>query len=528
MQVINKLITNFISDTKLNRNVHLLLNSLLLMGIAINLWLFISTPLSGDTLICIAASRQADFLGKFPINVYNSWNLRGIGHKYIFYIIYRITSMFTGIENHLIFQNTFKVIYYIIFFLLLTLSIKLLNFDINKKNNFFLILFFIMAFIVNSTYVAVRAEEIAVIFALLQLGFTFHKHHLLNYFSGIFTPILLSLKGITVYYSFLIFILLFFLNVKKNKVKIFIISNLIFLILTFFFYYFVIPQEINDLLLATKLQSSFMIDLNSFKRLPYYYLISIFHLPLNIFGAILFLKYSIEMYSQNNLNLKKLFSFLLIPILTAIYVLVQNQFFIYHYYIFYLFYFILLIKYSIKHKVSIEKFKLFIIIISLISIFIKTNPLIKRGFVNNRYIKWSNSEFYKNDFYNTRIQAYAEINGLIKESSDQNVLFLTDGVASYLIPSKKSFLKFFYPLPLQRVTNNNDLFNNDLYIELTDKILNYEGEYIILEPKWFHLNQHRQIFDFINQNFYTVYKYHSDSFTSASVILLKRHSNSQL
>jgi len=83
MQVINKLITNFISDTKLNRNVHLLLNSLLLMGIAINLWLFISTPLSGDTLICIAASRQADFLGKFPINVYNSWNLRGIGHKYI-------------------------------------------------------------------------------------------------------------------------------------------------------------------------------------------------------------------------------------------------------------------------------------------------------------------------------------------------------------------------------------------------------------------------------------------------------------
>ncbi len=97
-----------------------------------------------------------------------------------------------------------------------------------------------------------------------------------------------------------------------------------------------------------------------------------------------------------------------------------------------------------------------------------------------------------------------EINQRFDLSNKPEILFLDDGRASYIIHSK-SYLRYTFPLPLQRAQNNPKVALTDIYEQTLKAVLNYQGDYIYLDPSWFNLAKFPPIQAKINAEYEIVF-----------------------
>lgn len=88
----------------------------------------------------------------------------------------------------------------------------------------------------------------------------------------------------------------------------------------------------------------------------------------------------------------------------------------------------------------------------------------------------------------------------------EEVLFLTEGGINYFLPNP-SYVKYFYPLPLQRVGLNPNLKEIEVYQNTLKSFLNYKGNYIVWQPDWFKLELFPLLNEYIFQNYEEIYSY---------------------
>jgi hypothetical protein len=139
---------------------------------------------------------------------------------------------------------------------------------------------------------------------------------------------------------------------------------------------------------------------------------------------------------------------------------------------------------------------------------------------------YANSFYYKLQEYQPRINVLQQIDQEFHLSNEPEILFLGDGLASYIIHAK-SYLRYFYPLPLQRAQYNPKLIQTEVYQETLNAALNYQGKYIYLEPSWFDLDSLPAIKSKIDTEYEIVFRAKATQ-NSREVVLFERKRSSSL
>lgn len=442
------------------------------------LWgiVYLIAPLHNDILVNFGASFQAEHFGSFPFNVYQAWDLRGIGNKIIYYLIKEISGIFVSYDHVLAFGIVSKLVYLSLYFGISFLCIKSLKpwlnrYNLNPNN---LKLGIAVATLSAPTFF-MQAELSSIPIMLCMFALAFSDKKVLNYLSGSMLILLFSLKGITILYgAFVLLALLFTYKEKPRLLFRAIVSGALFSCLGLLLYIYVIPLELLDLKNATLYQDSFSRNLHHFIgriaiRTPQHYIYGMLHIPILITGLWIGIKYLINgIQRKEKPSLNTLFILLLIAI-PYLYVFLQNKFFNYHYTPFAIPCILLLAK--------TQQPRLFVwtLIIGLIT----TNISIFRFDHESLHHQLQRQ--------NKIIQDGKAIRSVVSDA--EPILYLYDGTLNYIVHNK-SYLREFYPLPIQRSQSYWRVKESQKYKDTVALAKQFDGPYIVIKHLWFRPERH--------------------------------------
>jgi hypothetical protein len=82
-----------------------------------------------------------------------------------------------------------------------------------------------------------------------------------------------------------------------------------------------------------------------------------------------------------------------------------------------------------------------------------------------------------------QMQVFSEIDRQYQLSVEPCVLYLECSQASYYLGAP-SFLRWFYPVPIQRVHSNPSLLDNKVHFDALRDLTEYSGRFVILDATW--------------------------------------------
>ena len=80
------------------------------------------------------------------------------------------------------------------------------------------------------------------------------------------------------------------------------------------------------------------------------------------------------------------------------------------------------------------------------------------------------------------------------------ILYLDAGSGAFQL-GNRSFLRYFYPLPIERIEEGTPFTKTTTFVETKNKILGYQGEYLTLSSNWFFMYPHPEIKKYISENY---------------------------
>lgn len=513
-------------------------------------------PFATDVLVTMAAAFQADFYGNFPQNVYHSWSLRGIGDKYTNYIVYKIAALFVSPTDYKTFTIAAKIVYHSFFLGISALFFRLLQQKLAQIRWHWIDAYLVFLFAILTLYKIniMQAEETAIFFTLGMVSFTLSENKWLNYFSGIFLFLLLACKAVTIAYAaYPALLILYFYHQMKPQFRRFVISNSAALVLSGIFYFFVIPQEVADITNATKFQDSFGISFNNVIILIGDLITSARIIPVITVGYGTLVLLLLHFLKKRQQPVKKIWVFLLslfpfvayfilgvvhIYILFASFVFVGLLFFDYRHWRQLAF---LLLLAAIPSAVVLVQarfwgyhymaFVPFALIVIYLAHYQLKWPAIRYFSYALPFFIWLYITFVPNpagnlQFQQNYVEEMADVCQKADEefqlSDEEEILYLGFGHQCFFIHAK-SYLRYYYPLPLERAQKNETIRTLDVYAKTLEKTLNYTGDYILIEPYWFGYQLFPELHEKIDAEYTEVFLYKNPDNPRSSLQVLQRH-----
>lgn len=435
---------------------------------------FVWTPLGGDQQVNVAFAQQADMIGTFPGNIIDAWTVRGPGYKLLIYLFYVGARFLVGYEAkpifELIFKSEFALFYVLISFLAAWFPRHRLTadgFDPYSAGTFTS-----LTFLSLSHWVAIQAEDVAALIAILAIGIGISERRFSATTSGVLLAITVTMKGITGVLAPLgLLIIVLYDGTFRRKHAMILGAGVVTGLLLALGFVLLAPRAIIDLMNATIYQSTF--DKSFVSRILlsiniYRYLHLPFVLPAGLLGIIIL---SREFIHKQYVNVGSLILLAAIPLLSVV---IQGKGFAYHYSLLIPTAVGLVIWYSndrignLPYEVGSVVFVICIALAILtttpLSIYADSSPLV--------YERISNE---KADLY----QGLENEHGI---SESDTILYLSGGAATYHMEAG-SWLRQFYPLALQRPSARETAIFNSTY----RKALAFDGEYILIEEHFFNV-----------------------------------------
>lgn len=349
------------------------------------------------------------------------------------------------------------------------------------------------------------------------------------------TPMLL-LAG-SVFFGYLLITNQTFKDTLLNII-VYALTSLVFIVISLGLLYWFYPQEIIDIVDASFYQDTLIHfgmkqALDAWKYALYIFGEMPIYLPFLIMGGISFFIYLSHNIMRNNLFMVLMWLF------PYLYIIISNCYFQYHFVIFFipvLFTIYLTREYwgDIGSKKDLLLIFFFIVlgylfsnhygyyILRQIDIIIYIIPFVLMAFAmtekwsklsrvlamcmivfvyvsNNSLISHSHKE--SRDMIRKTVCLNKQLdfiqNGCLKTDS---VLHLNDG-SGVLWIKNPSYLRYFYPLPIQRIEDNAIFTTHETYISTKSKLLAYQGDWIVLDSAWFFSYPHLDIAEWLNSNY---------------------------
>lgn len=442
---------------------------------------FLTTQLTNDFRVFWAYGRFVSNSEETGIGaLIDTWEMKGLLFKTYLYVEYALTSLFsTSFDEYC--QTIYKIIGIIPFLGILlgsTLLFPKRYLNGYKKFDVFIIASILLLSVHFASHY--QAEMWGVSLLLLSFSIYLHEGWKSKIISALFYSLCIYLKtpipllgGSLVVASIIL---------KKQSVKEaikdvlpFTFFSVFFLLSTLLLIYIYYPQEIKDIWDASYYQKTLLHDPSnipfSFISLIYMMLKTTLYNPINGIGIV-----SAFILSYKYLREKTwccLLYLVLIWIFPLLYVFISNCFFVYHYYLL-AFSSILTIIILFNSDISIKKKVLapIALVFTFYYLFILSSISPTNIFARNMFSVYCN-EIKKKE--NVTVGC---------ELGKGKVLFLDDGTGAFFF-SNKSYLRYFYPLPLQRAEKGDNLVNMPVHIITKNKALSFDGDYITLQRQWF-------------------------------------------
>lgn len=524
-------------DIKSKRIFLWILIILFLIGIAT----FLITPFQYDLFLYIGSAKQADFIsGNWMYKALNSWEVKGFLARFLIYSFYRIALIFFKFGS-IPFEVCFKALYALLIFGASYLSVSLCFKKDYKLEKFMTILGLSSFFYLAQSWDQIQPETTGVLLLILALAITINacqnnQKKLLKFFSaGLLMGLLPGFKSIMILLTISFFASLYLICKQTklciNKKEVFtiicgIITGILILLMLILTMH---PQELTDmidvsiiqgtLLTPTYLNDSSLTPLKIYHRFFVNLVENFYRISAVFIGFVafigLFTEYRKRKYFMQPLALIIMW---LIPCVTII---LSNRYFSYHYFSFvycaivssYLFIdyikdstikprFIIVGMFVCLFSLILQLFpsalysKYIGVTLTIIYAIIAVLMLLSVIFEKYRLQVFSLSFiigiiFYLNyiSLFSHNMKTWIAIDNEVRTANsklyigDNPVLYLDVGMAAYVFKNK-SYLRYHFGLPLQRLPEDSRYTSRDCYKKTLAQALAYDGDYIVFWDKF--------------------------------------------
>ena len=527
------------TQTKVNLNNNKLIFYLSLLFFVLSVLTFIFTPFTGDLHVLFAGSKQADYIeGNWIYKAFNVWDLKGELYRLFLFIFYKLTIPVASFPsyNHEIATNILFVICSIT--IITFANILLLGHDDKKKLAFYTTVSCTVIF-ATLPMAHIQTEMISAI--KLFFAFCLYANAKRTNSCIIFKLLLAGIIIGTIFFYKSVLILLAFsfvsaiilynykngYHLSKKEIIAGICGSFITLTLVGLLIYYINPSEFQNMLDASIYQNTLITNkefsiLKVLFRFGFKFVYNLLTYPFILFSFSLAIINVIN--DIKNKKTKYLICRLLLWVIPSIILILANNFFDYHYCIFLFVALIEIICFDwTEYRIEISKKELIVYSIIILFVFILAKStlilystrlwqlliiayltlLIFFNFKNYKKIKNEMniiipaiigitvyisfiSIFSDNfiDYVKYNKEMYANNKNIISIiQRNDSIMYLDDGLGAYLI-NDKSYLKEYYPLPLQRIYEGSKHIEAECHKRALKKALSYQGEYISLYETW--------------------------------------------
>ena len=467
---------------------------------------FILTPMTADIKIFMASANQATYISKnLLIGSYKVWELKSVFSRMLMYAIYKTAVLFVPFSSYS-FEICSKFIYMLLILLISWRCMKYLFWGLAKSQIFLGTVFVSASVMAMHTHCHLQVEMTSALliflaFSLYINAITTNRRVFLKLFlSGILIGSVFYFKSVLLLLSVSVVAGVCIWNIKNEtpfsvkRMMIVVLGSITILVLNMVIILLVNPDEIQDMVYASVFQQTlFSVESISIRRIMLRFIGSFFKsaklIPIIMIGAIAFAYNIIKNIFYKKWSL--LFFHVILWLMPILFVVLCNKYFAYHFVVF-LYPSMIEIYFIIQEKNVLGKSLTVIAVLSGTIIYLKYMSIFSANVKS--YID------YNLEAYRTRDLCLSQIDFDITE----NVMYLDDGMGAYYL-GNQSHLKYFFPLPLQRLEGGSaDL---DCYSASLTQALSYEGKYISVYESWFFAGKNQIIKDKIASEYQWVGSY---------------------
>lgn len=500
-------------------------------------------PMLNDCVIFWAWAQQVYDSSLTGIDAFESiWEMKGILSRLLYYQTFCLTHLFFN-DIYPYGQYIFHGIGIIEVCLLIIASLFLIPRSYLSKKERIVGFFLITLGIFTLTPMATLQPEVwGIPICLLSFSCLLRDKFISKVVGGMLVGLLFFIKtpmlllAGSIFFGYLLITNQTFKDTLLNIIA-YALTSLIFIVISLGLLYWLYPQEIIDIVDASFYQDTLVHfgvqqALNVWKyclpilgKMPIY-------LPFLIVGGVSYFIYLGRNTMRNNLFL------MLMWVFPYLYVVISNCYFQYHFCVFFvpvLFSVYLTREYwcDLNKKESLMIFIFTILgclfsnhygyfILRQIDVIIYIIPFILMAF--SMAEKWSKLSrvlaicmivfiYFSNNSLISH--SYKESRKMIKKtvSLNQQLDFITDGSlesnpilhlndgSGIIWIKNQSYLRYFYPLPIQRIEDNSIFTTHETYKSTKNKLLAYQGNWIVLDSMWFFSYSHLDITKWLNSNY---------------------------
>lgn len=448
-------------------------------------WNFIATPIVSDFRVFLSGANQASYINKnLIIGSYKQWELKGCLNRLLIYMVYRIAMLVTEYPSYC-FGVVCSIVYLIIVFSIIALSVNLI-FD--TSNGYKKIIYTELVFLsLVMTWVECHVQAEMSGTAVLILAFALYyntakegsgglKKNVAKLLSaGVLIGAVFYIKSIMLLMSVSVVAGIGLLLSKKKdysfkRLCIVVLGAIIEIIFNAGLLSVINPSEFGDMLNASLFQRPFWASsltvLSAIKSVITHFNQYMNLIPILNIGVVC-LVLNIVCYIRTK-NLLKLFYDIIMWLMPFSFVFISSQYFVYHYLVFV---FPSIIEVIVLFK---RKTRLGVTIVCLLFFAVCMRYQTEMGYFSRNiqsYIMVDKETYTHNkEFFN-----------LADIDREAVCMYLDDGIGSYYL-GNESYLKYYFPLPLQRLSDTMDA---GIRTETLEKAMGYDGKYILVYDNWF-------------------------------------------
>lgn len=441
---------------------------------------FILVPVTTDIKVFMAGARQAGFLNDGLITgAVLSWELKGIFSRILSCLIFRAVTLFVPFNTYS-FEVICKALYSLILIIIILISM-LLSFPGEKRKALKAAFVSSLCFMAVHTGCHMQPEMTASLLTLLSFSVYLNavkteRHKKTKLFiAGLITGSVFFLKSVLILMSVsMTAAVCIFKKEKRLALSLrdlltTVIGGITALAAGSLLITVINPGEFRDMLDAAFFQDTLISTGINMKRILsaffYFHVLSLPFIPVAVLGVICLFINIARLFNTG--EKASLFFHFILWFMPLLFIVLSNRYFIYHFEA-YVFPALIEIYYAVgyaegKRKKVIGVFSL-VLTFWYLTVFSVISPVVF-------------------PFIRMDLRACRETEKMLERTGfdrEETVLYLDDGTGAYAL-GNRSYLRYYYPLPLQRLSEDSGLKcqKESLY-----RALNYTGKYITVYKDW--------------------------------------------
>ena len=452
---------------------------------------FIFTPLLGDIRHFLAAAKQASYIsGDLIVGAFQSWELKSVLSRLLMYFLYKVAVLFTPYGTYA-FGCVVKGIYSVLLIFFVFLAVRLV-FPKNRSKILWATVAVSTLFMACSTESHLQVEMTGNLLVLLAFALYWNAIRTNRLYlpkllgAGMLIGLIFWLKSILLLMSVAVVaaVCIFLLEegrqLSLKRMMIVVAGSLLSLAVIAGLVALINPSEFQEIINAAEYQESFFTPRimwkKSFNDFIKGYSEKPFFTPVLLLGFVCLITNLVRLFRSRKMGhgdsvpvTQSVFFHLVLWLVPTLFIVISDRYFSYHFFV-YLFPAIIEIGDLLLHRSRVRDI-----------VFSAAAVLAAGWYAVFFSLPAPNMQAFIQKDQQVEQETAAFLDSVSFDRSE-TVLYLDDGGGAYVL-GNPSYLKHFFPLPLQRLLETT---KKPIRQETLEKVLAYEGKYITLQPYWFY------------------------------------------